>query len=211
MKIPSEVNNTIVVLFFSALLASMSLYLYFYPPQREAFFETAVLSSRGTTDLHDFFILPNSTAQKGENVTWILQVISHMPDAQYITWQAKLLNNTLPGVNSAICQPSTRPAFYAKSNLLLPTESWNLTVNWMITNAIRTGNNTRLNSLTLNGVTINPALPATNATGYRLLFELWYYSIKSNSQVDQVFAFPFTYEGTMGLRCWWVQVYFFIA
>ena len=207
MKIPSEVNNTIVVLFFSALIASMSVYLYFYPPAREAFFETGVLSSKGTVDLHDFFILPNSTAQIRENVTWMLQVISHLPDAQYITWEAKLLNDSLPGVNSATCSPSTVPVFYEKSDLLLPGASWNLTVNWMIATALRKGNNTRINLLTLNGVTINPLLPATNATGYRLLFELYYYSLKTNSPA---FAFPFTYEGTNGNRCWWLQVYFYI-
>jgi hypothetical protein len=205
VRIPSEVNNTIVVFFFSALIASMSLYLYFYPPSREAFFETAVLSSKGTIDPHDFFLLPNSTVQVRENVTWILQVISHMPDAQYITWETKLLNDSLPGVSSALCAPSPVPSFYEKSDLLLPTESWNLTVNWRITSAPRNGNNIRLNIMTLNGVTINPLLPATNGTGYRLLFELWYYSLKTDSPA---FAFPFTYEGTMSTRCWWVQVYF---
>ncbi len=208
MKIPKEIDNTIVVLFFAALIASMSLYLYFYPPQREAFFETAVLSSKSTIDPHDFFILPNSTAQVGENVTWILQVISHMPDAQYVQWRVKLLNDSLLGVNSTLCQSSPRPDFYEARDLLLPTKSWNLTVNWIITSATRTGNNTRLNTMTLNGATTNPSLRATNATGYRLLFELWFFSIQTNSQA---FAFPFNFEGTPGLRCWWVQVYFYVA
>ncbi len=209
MRIPEDLENTLTVFFFAALIGSMALYLYFYPPSREAFFETGLLSSRNTIDPHDYFLLGNSTVGKNENVTWILQVISHMPDAQYIEWRVKLLNDSSVGVNSGACLQSPLPDLFETRQLLLPGNTWNYPVHWTITGATRTGNNTQLTSMTFNQTSINPRLliPAMNATGYRLLFELWYFDHQSGSWR---FDFPFNYEGTPGLRCWWVQIHFYV-
>ena len=98
----------------------------------------------------------------------------------------KLGNKTDPLPNNTLGTPSILQPLYEYRFSIQDSLNWESLLNFSVSNASISGNNSQINTLQINGVAFNVDKPAvwdsnSNTFRYQLLFELWIYNLHTES------------------------------
>jgi hypothetical protein len=127
----------------------------------------------------------------GQKVSWHIYVYNHAGSAEYVSVRIKLLNSTDPTPDENYYSGEPRSQYvYEFRHLLGRNSSWNIPLNWTISN-VSTDVDQRY--VIINGLNINnhhiEGLNVTSLQGkdFRMIIELWKYDIEDKAFVFQGF------------------------
>lgn len=170
------------------------------PPYTDQFFSMWVVGSSGLTN--EYF--PNNSPNliPGEQVNWTLGVYSHMSTLEYVVVRVKLLNGSEISPNELAGVASPIPEIFEFARVLANNETWTIPFPWAIEEASAVNGVVQITRLVINGATIAGNLAeAASGSGFRLVFELWFYDPAVN---DLVFSWS-TPTSTYSV---WTQLWF---
>ena len=149
-------------------------------PNNEPFSELYILGPQGLAENYPSNVVANSS------YSIILGVGNHLSSSAYYMIYAKLGNDADQLPNGTAGTPSPLPSLYESRFFLADSQSWQSPLNFTITNASFSGNQSAINMLTINNAAFNTNKISywdVNNTGfyYRLVFELWRFNTQSNS------------------------------
>ncbi|HKM60722.1 MAG TPA: hypothetical protein VJY36_07625, partial [Candidatus Bathyarchaeia archaeon] len=106
----------------------------------------------------------------------------------YYVLYVKFGNETDLLPNNTLGTPSSLQPLYEYRFSTQDSMNWESLLNFSVSNASISGNNSQINTLQINGVAFNVDKPAmwdsnSNTFKYQLLFELWIYNVQMNSVV----------------------------
>ena len=150
------------------------------PRPTEQFLQLYVLGS--TRNAGNYYPANSSSLQIGEDVSWNLGVVNNMGSVQYVSVRVKLGNQTILAPNDTRAVPSLAPLVTEFSRFMLDNETWQFPFEWRIANYTTAADgHVRITELTINNVTYTlqdpPTCPAIGSCNFRLLFELWTWSV----------------------------------
>jgi uncharacterized membrane protein len=121
-----------------------------------------------------------------QNYSVYVSVGNHLGASAYYVLYVKFGNETDLLPNNNLETPSTLQPLYEYRFFIQDSMNWERLLTFSVSNASISGNNSRINTLHLNGVTFNvnkPAVLNSNSTSFRyqLLFELWIYNSESGA------------------------------
>ena len=127
-----------------------------------------------------------SNVAVGQNYSVNVGVGNHLGSSAYYVLYVKLGNKTDPLPNNTLGTPSILQPLYEYRFSIQDSMNWESLLNFSVSNASISGNNSQINTLQLNGVAFNvdkPAMWDSNSTTfkYQLLFELWIYNLPTGS------------------------------
>jgi hypothetical protein len=122
----------------------------------------------------------------GQNYSIYVDVVNQLGSSAYYTLYTKFGNKTDQMPNTILGTPSSLQSLYEYSFSIQNSGNWESLLNFSVSNASISGDNSQINTLQINGVTFNvdkPALWDSNSTTfkYQLLFELWIYNVQTGS------------------------------
>ena len=123
----------------------------------------------------------------GQNYSVYVGVGNQLGSSAYYVLYVKFSNQTDQMPNATLGTPSSLQPLYEYRFSIQDSMNWESLLNFSVSNASISGNNSQINTLQINGVAFNvdkPAMWDSNSTTfkYQLLFELWIY----NSQSDAI-------------------------
>jgi uncharacterized membrane protein len=126
-----------------------------------------------------------STIVVGQNYSVNVGVGNQLGSSAYYVLYVKFANQTDKMPNNALGTASILPPLYEYRFSIQNSKNWESLLTFSVSNFSISGNNSRINTLTLNGVNFNTdklaTLDLTSSTfKYQLLFELWIYNAQSN-------------------------------
>ena len=121
----------------------------------------------------------------GQNYSVYVDVGNHLGSLAYYVLYVKLGNKTDPLPDNALGTPSSLEPLYEYRFSIQDSATWESLLTFSVSNASISGNNSQINTLQINSVTLNvdkPSMWDSNSTTftYRLLFELWLYDSSSS-------------------------------
>jgi uncharacterized membrane protein len=164
----------------SLIIASPAIAGVFRLPEGEQFSELYLLGpDRMAQDY------PSNIAI-GENYSVYVNVGNHLGSSAYYVLYLKLANATDQSPNSTFGTPSPLPPLYEYRFSIPDNTTWQNPLQFSTSKATIQGNNSQINTLTINDATIGAEKSATwnsNNTKftYQLFFELWLYNETSGS------------------------------
>jgi len=122
----------------------------------------------------------------GQNYSVYVDVGNQLGSSAYYVLYVKLSNQTDQMPNAALGTPSILQPLYEYRFSIQDSVNWESLLNFSVSNASISGNNSQINTLQVNGVAFNvdkPAMWDSNSTTfkYQLLFELWIYNVQTGS------------------------------
>jgi uncharacterized membrane protein len=197
----SQNRRTLITVFITLLIiCEMLAYVATTPRPQEQFFQLYVLGANHMAA--DYYPNNNTDISIGEPVTWYLGVTDNMGSVQLVSVRVKMGNQTIKAPDDQNGTESPAPLVAEYMRVLQDNETWETPFVWTITDAVSTGNSTRLLTLEFDNETYK--LQDSTASGginFRLIFELW------TLQVDtDTFQFGWTASGEH--RVAWLQVWF---
>ena len=122
----------------------------------------------------------------GQNYSVYVGVGNQLGSSAYYVLYVKLGNQTDQMPNATLGTPSSLQPLYEYRFSIQDSMNWESLLNFSVSNASISGNNSQINTLQLNGVAFNvdkPAMWDSNSTTfkYQLLFELWLYNVQTGS------------------------------
>ena len=148
----------------------------------------------GGAQFSELYLLgPNNTAENypfniavGQNYSVYVGVGNQLGSSAYYVLYVKLGNETDPLPNNTLGTPSSLQPLYEYKFSIQNGMNWESPLNFSVSNASISGNDSQINTLQLNGVAFNvdkPAMWDSNSTTfkYQLLFELWLYNRQSDA------------------------------
>lgn len=162
------------------LIASPALAGVIRLPGGEQFSELYLLGPDQTAGNYPFDIAV------GQNCSVYVGVGNHLGSSATYVLYVKLGNETDQMPNNTIGTPSILQPLYEYRFSIQDSVNWESPLNFSVSNASISGNNSQINTLQINGVAFNvekPAMWNSNSTTftYRLLFELWIYNVQTGS------------------------------
>ena len=163
------------------LIASPALGVVIRFPGGEQFSELYLLGPDHMMENYPFNIVT------GQNYSVYVGVGNHLGSSAYYVLYVKFSNHTDLLPNATAGTPSILQPLYEYRFSIPDSMNWESLLNFSVSNASISGNNSQINTLQINGAAFNvdkPAMWDSNSTTftYRLLFELWIY----NSQSDAI-------------------------
>ena len=127
-----------------------------------------------------------SNIDVGPNYSVYVGVGNQLGSSAYYVLYVKFGNETDQKPNEALRTPSSLQPLYEYRFSLQSGMSWENLLTFSIPSASISGNNSRVNTLRINGITFNVDKPASrdpksNTFGYQLIFELWLYNPQNGS------------------------------
>jgi uncharacterized membrane protein len=120
----------------------------------------------------------------GQNYSVYVGVGNQLGASAYYVLYVTLGNETDLLPNKSLGTPKNLQPLYEYRFSLQDSENWESLLSFSVCNASISGNNSQINNLRINGVTVNvdkSAIRDPSATfKYQLLFELWLYDSQSN-------------------------------
>ena len=121
----------------------------------------------------------------GQNYSVYVDVGNQLGSSATYVLYVKLGNKTDQLPNNTLGKPSSLQPLYEYRFSIQDSMNWESPVNFSVSNASISGNNSQINTLQINGVAFNvdkPAMWDSNSATftYQLLFELWIYNSASN-------------------------------
>ncbi len=149
-------------------------------PGGEQFSELYLLDSNHATENYPYNIVV------GQNYSVYVNVANNMRSSIYYMLYLKVGNQTDQFPNATTGTPTSLPPIYAYKFVLQDHAHWENLLTFSVDNASISGNNSQINTLRINGVTLNvdkPAIWDSNSATfkYRLFFELWVYDNPSGA------------------------------
>jgi uncharacterized membrane protein len=154
-----------------------------------------VIRLLGGEQFSELYLLgPNNMAENypfniavGQNYSVYVGVGNQLGSSAYYVLYVKLGNQTDQMPNATLGTPSSLQPLYEYRFSIQHSMNWESLLNFSVSSASISGNNSQINTLQINGVAFNvdkPAMWDSNSTTfkYQLLFELWLY----NSQSDAI-------------------------
>ena len=148
----------------------------------------------GGEQFSELYLLgPNQMAENypsniavGQNYSVYVAVGNHLGSSAYYVLYVKLGNQTDQMPNVPLGTPSSLQPLYEYRFSIQDSMNWESPLNFSVSNASISGNNSQINTLQINGLTFNvdkPAMWDSNSTTfkYQLLFELWLYNSQSGA------------------------------
>jgi len=122
----------------------------------------------------------------GQNYSVYVGVGNQLGSSAYYVLYVKLGNETDPLPNNALGTPSSLQPLFEYQFSIQNSVNWESLLNFSVSSASISGNNSHINTLQINGVTFNvdkPAMWDSNSAKfkYQLLFELWSYNVQTGS------------------------------
>ena len=149
-------------------------------PGGEKFSELYLLGSNQMAENYPYNIAV------GENYSVYVNVGNHLGSSAYYVLYVKLGNQTDQLPNNTLGTTSPLQQLYEYRFSIPNSQNWTSLLTFSVPNASIQGNNSQINTLKINDVTLNVEKPATwnsNSTTftYRLFFELWLYNGQTGS------------------------------
>ncbi|MGA2681839.1 MAG: DUF1616 domain-containing protein [Candidatus Bathyarchaeia archaeon] len=155
----------------------------------------------GGEQFSELYLLgPNQMAENypsniavGQNYSVYVSVGNQLGSSAYYVLYVKLGNETDQMPNDTLGTPSSLQPLFEYRFSIQDGLNWESLLNFSVSSASISGNNSQINTLQLNNVDFNvdkPAMWDSNRStfAYQLLFELWRYNLQSNSiQFDSRF------------------------
>ena len=135
-----------------------------------------------------YLLGPNQMAENypsniaiGQNYSVYVNVANHLGSSAYYVLYVKLANSTDQLPNTTLGTPSPLPPLYEYRFSIPDNTNWQSPLQFSASKATIQGNNSQINTLTINEETFNVEKSATwnsNSTKftYQLFFELWIYN-----------------------------------
>ena len=163
-----------VLLIASPALADIRL------PNGEQFSELYLLGPNHMAENYPFNIAV------GQNYSMYVGVTNHIGSSAYYVLYVKLMNQTDLYPNAATGTPSPVTPLYEYRFSVQDGGNWESPLNFSVSNATFSNNQSLINVLTINNIAFNVNKPAAwdaNSTmfPYQLLFELWIYNVQTSS------------------------------
>ena len=122
----------------------------------------------------------------GQNYSVYVDVGNQLGSSTYYVLYVKFGNKTDRLPNNSIGTPSSLQPLYEYRFSIQDSMNWESPLNFSVSNASISGNNSQINTLQINNVTFNvdkPAVWNSNSTTftYQLFFELWIYNVQTGS------------------------------
>jgi hypothetical protein len=122
----------------------------------------------------------------GQNYSVYVGVGNQLGSSAYYVLYVKFSNQTDQMPNATLGTPSSLQPLYEYRFSIQDSMNWESLLNFSVSNASISGNNSQINTLQINGVAFNvdkPAMWNSNSTTftYQIVFELWLYNATSNS------------------------------
>lgn len=199
-----------LALFFAFLaIASLVAWVSANPPATEQF---AALSALGPLNIAGvYFPGNNRTVSLNQPVSWNIQVYNHMGSSQLFLVYVFLANRTIPGPDASTNTPTNRTftpfPLLQEYHAVVNNETWNLPLQWSVTNRTSTGSSVNIHSMMINNQQVQGlgvsglVVDNNNGTNFRLVIELWSYDIPSH-------GFLFSYVSNKSLNSVFNQIWF---
>ncbi len=156
----------------------------------------AIPSLPGGEQFSELYLLgPDNMAENypsnvavGQNYSVYVGVGNNLGSSAYYVLYVKLGNATDQMPNETLGTPSILQPLYEYRFSIQDSVNWESRLNFSVSYASISGNNSQINTLQINGVAFNvdkPAMWNSNSTTfkYQLLFELWIYDSHSGNVV----------------------------
>jgi uncharacterized membrane protein len=162
------------------LIASPALGVVIRLPGGEQFSELYLLGPDHMAENYPFNIVA------GQNYSVYVDVGNQLGSSATYVLYVKLSNQTDQMPNATLGTPSILQPLYEYRFSIQDSVNWESLLNFSVSNASISGNNSQINTLQVNGVAFNvdkPAMWDSNSTTfkYQLLFELWIYNVQTGS------------------------------
>jgi hypothetical protein len=159
---------------FLILVVAVALISTFWPKYEQQFIELGVLGRDGSAT--GYYPNDNPNLNSGSQVKWFIYTHNHMASSQYITVRVKLLDSTMQGPNDTLHIPSPFASIAEFPVLLHINETQSIPFSWNILDATSQDGSIVIQSLVINGQTVNLNPSVTSASSFCLVFELWVYN-----------------------------------
>ena len=162
------------------LIASPAIAGAIRPPGGEQFSELYLLGPNQMAENY-----PSNIAV-GQNYSVYVNVGNHVGSSAYYVLYVKLANATNQLPNNSLGTPSPLVPLYEYRFSITDGANWESLLRFSVPNAAISGNNSQINTLTINDATLSidkSAVWDSNSTtfSYQLFFELWLYSEQTGS------------------------------
>ncbi len=149
-------------------------------PNGEQFSELYLLGPNHMAENYPFNIAV------GQNNSMYVGVTNHIGSSAYYVLYVKLMNQTDLYPNATTGTPSPVTPLYEYRFSVQDGGNWENPLNFSVSNATFSNNQSLINVLTINNIAFNVNKPAAwdaNSTmfPYQLLFELWIYNVQTSS------------------------------
>ena len=148
-----------------------------WPKYEQQFIELGLLGRNGTAA--GYYPNDNPEVKPGSLINWSIYAHNHMASSQYITVRVKLLNSTMQAPNDNENEPSPFASF-AEFPVFLPVNGIQLIpFSWNVLDTSSQNGSIVIESLVVNGKTVNVNPPVASNSSFCIVFELWVYDHSS--------------------------------
>jgi uncharacterized membrane protein len=160
------------------LFASPTIGLLIKPPEGEQFSELYLLGPDHILANYPFNI------EVDHSYSVFVGVANHLGASAYYVIYIKFCNESDQVPNATLGTPSSIQPLYEYRFTIQDNKNWESLLNFSVSNALISGDNSQINSIQMNGVTFNIDKPArwntnNNTFKYQLLFELYISDIQT--------------------------------
>lgn len=173
-----------------------------WPKYEEQFIELGLLGKDGTAT--GYFSNDNPTITSGTQVNWSIYTHNHMANSEYITVKVKLLNSTMQAPNDNEHEPSPFASIDEFPVFLNVNDTQLIPFSWSILDSDSQNGLIVINSLVVNGKTVNVGPSVTSDSSFCMVFELWVYDQSSQ-------AYSFGWDSGNGIHSASVNMWFNVS
>lgn len=191
-----------LVVSFLAIIIAVAMVSSFWPKYEQQFIELGLLGRDGTAT--GYYPNDNPTLNSNSQVNWQIYIHNNMASSQYITIRVKLLNSTMQAPNDNEHEPSPF-ASISEFPLFLPSNGTQLIpFSWSISGAVFQNGSIAIESLMVNGNTVNVDPPVVSNSSFCMVFELWVYDQSTHE-------YSFSWDSGKGLFSASVDMWFNVS
>jgi len=193
--------RTVIAVFITLLIiCEMVAYVATTPRPSEQFFQLYVLGANHMAA--DYYPNNNTDIHAGEPITWYLGVTDNMGTVQLVSIRVKTSNETIKPPDDQKAIESPAPVLTELTRFIQDNETWETPFVWSISDAVSSGNSTRVLTVEINNGTYQVQdWSASRGHNFRFIFELWTWQTEGN-------AFEFGWTTNSERRVAWLQVWF---
>lgn len=187
---------------FLILIIVVGSIITLWPKYEEQFIELGLLGRNGMAA--GYYPNDNPVVKPGSQIDWSIYTHNHMASSQYITVRVKLLNSTMQAPNDNENEPSPF-ASLAEFPVFLPVNGTQLIpFSWSILDTFTQNGSIVIESLIVNGQTVNVNPSVASNSSFCMVFELWVYDQSSNQ-------YRFGWESGKGFSSASVDMWFSVS
>ena len=176
------------------VLTSVVAWVAANPPRVEEFSAISVLGE--TMNATNYFPNNATSVRLNQQMSWEVQVYNHMGNVQLYRVKVSVANTTINGLpagpNATSHTPSQGNTLLQTYRVLLNGETWNLPLQWSITQETNAAGITTIQAMRVNNSPVPVGISAVSGKSFRIVIELWSYDTETHD-----FIFSFTGDGVL--------------